>query len=111
MGFRDARTRAIEALCCNAIQHEARDEIDEKNLLGVGAITPQEVIRLLNACRGADYSCSPHHSAPEIDVHVFRPIAALAAGGPRSAWYIKLYFVEPDVVFISVHRSSTARLL
>lgn len=105
MGFKDARARAIEALRNNAVQHEFRDAIDEKNLLCVGDVSPEDVIRLLNACRGQQYACSPHHEAPEIEVHVFRPEASLD-GKSRVAWYIKLYFVEPDVVFISVHCSN-----
>ncbi len=87
------------------MQHEARDEIDEKNLLQAGAVTPDEVIRLLLACRGQQYSCSRHHHIASIDVHVFKPEASLKPGSEKCCWYIKLYFVEPDAWFVSVHQS------
>jgi len=44
---------------------------------------------------GTQYSSSPHHNAPSIDVHV------IVCGG----WYIKFYFVgNPETMFISVHQ-------
>jgi hypothetical protein len=37
--------------------------------------------------------------------HVFKPESSLEPGGSKVRWYIKLYFVEPDIWFISVHES------
>lgn len=37
--------------------------------------------------------------AASIDVHVFKPYK------DAKRWYIKFYFIDPDVVFISVHES------
>ncbi len=101
LGFKEARQKAIAALYAGTVQHEARNDIDDKNLLVTGQVTVEQVIDLLKVCRGTQHQCSPHHHVPTIDVHVFRPIA----GTPRKSWYIKLYFLEPDMWFISVHES------
>ncbi len=105
MSFRQARDQAICAIEEGRIQHEARDEIDEKNMLLTGDVTPEQVVRLLKACRGSQYACSPHHLLPDIDVHVFRPEARLGSTSDKQHWYIKLYFLDPDLWFISVHVS------
>ena len=65
MGFREIQRQAIKALQAGRIQHEARGEIDEKNLLLMGDVTTEQAILLLNACRGTQYSSSPHHAVPE----------------------------------------------
>ncbi len=105
MGFKEARRLAIEAITGGRIQHEVRDEVDEKNLLLTGEVTPEQVVRLLKGCRGTQYQCSPHHHVREVLVHVFTPQGSLEPQGSRRRWYIKLYFLEPDVWFISVHES------
>lgn len=97
---------AIHALEEGRVQHEARDEVDDKNLLLTGEVSSEQVVRLLRACRGTQYHCAPHHVAREVDVHVFKPQARLEPKGDRRRWYIKLYFLEPDVWFISVHESA-----
>lgn len=105
MGFKEARQQAIRAIEEGRIQHEARAQIDEKNLLLTGDVTPAQVVRMLLACRGTQHRCSPHHQDAGIDVHEFKPEASLVPGQRRRRWYIKLYFLEPDVWFISVHES------
>lgn len=105
MGFKETRQRAIQAIRNGKIQHEARDEIEEKNLLLVGDVTTDQVISLLNACRGNQYSSSPHHLVPEVEVHIFKPEAKLDSITEKEPWYIKVYFLEPDIWFISVHKS------
>ena len=106
MGFRYARDAAIAALLGGQVQHEARDDIDDKTLLATGAVTSEGVVRLLRACRGTQYSCSPHHQlVKNVEVHEFKPIGSLEPGGPKLKWYIKLYFLDPDTWFISVHHS------
>lgn len=99
VGFKAARDGAIKALEAGNVQHAARDgEIDEKNFLAVGTVTATDVIKLLRACRGNQHTSSPHHQTPSIEVHLFKPEVA------KIRWYIKLYFIEPDVWFISVHK-------
>jgi hypothetical protein len=81
------------------IRHEARDDANDKNLLETGAVTPAEVIALLQACRGDQYKSDKHHDLTiKLDVHIFKPEKN------KVRWYIKLYFIEPNVVFISVHK-------
>jgi hypothetical protein len=106
MGFLQIRHQAIAAILEGRIQYESRGDVDEKNLLLTGAVTPEQVVRLLKACRGTQYTSAPHHLVRDLDVHMFKPEASLAPGGPRQRWYIKLYFIEPDVWFISVHVSA-----
>jgi hypothetical protein len=104
VGFKDARRDAIAALKEGRVQHAARDSIDEKNLLLAGDVTSEEVVKLLSACIGTQHEASPHHQDKSVEVHVFRPEASIRDGTPRERWYIKLYFIEPDAVFISVHK-------
>ena len=105
VGFKEAKERAIKALRSGDVAHEARGDIDDKNLLLTGEVSADEVARLLSRCRGTQHSSSPHHLDPSIEVHVFRPVDRDVAG-KETRWYIKLYFLDPDAWFISVHRSS-----
>ncbi len=106
MSFKNVRHAAIEAILEGRIQHEVRNQIDDKNLLLTGDVSPQQVVRLLQACRGTQYECSRHHQIRGLDVHVFKPEASLEVRGARVRWYIKLYLLEPAVWFISVHMSN-----
>ncbi|CAM3886444.1 hypothetical protein [Rheinheimera salexigens] len=99
MGFREVKSKVLTYLTQGSYDHEVRGKIDVKNLFQCGLITDEQVIGLIKQCRGSEYEVSPHHSAPSIDVHVLKPVK----NGKR--WYIKFYFLEPDVVFISVHES------
>ena len=103
LGFSAARRRAISALSGAEIaEHEARDVLNEKNLLATGDVSPGFVVMLLKRCTGAEYSSTPHHFDRATLVHIFRPWLSSARG--REQWYIKLYF-RKSTVFISVHRS------
>lgn len=96
MGLKDVRTRAISCLISGRIQHETHrsGNIDEKNLLVTGKITVDEVIELMNATNGSQFETSNHHTIIDLEVHIFKP----------KGWYIKCYFIEPDIFFISVHK-------
>lgn len=104
MGFKDARSRAIEALKSGDFEHATRADIDDKNLLFTGEVTVSKLIELLKGCRGNQYEVSPHHQVASVDVHIFKP-QAKEPDGTKVGWYIKLYFIDPDTWFISVHRS------
>jgi len=98
MGFRDAKKQLIECLLDRRIDHELeRSEIDTKNLLLTGVVSADEVAEVIRRCRGNEYECSPHHFGDSIDVHIVKT----TYGG--TSWYIKWYYLEPNVVFISVH--------
>ncbi len=94
MGFTEVKDTVINALAAGTYDHEPRaGAIDEKNKLATGEVTPEFVANLIKRSTGADYSCSPHHKAQDIEVHVIT----------KNGWYVKFYFLEPDTVFISVH--------
>jgi hypothetical protein len=102
MGLTQARASLIKALEDGTYQHEPREAQEEKNLLAIGDVSPAEVIRFLHRCKGAQYSESPHHWAPDVMVHLFEPEVG------DETWYIKAYFLDEadgSAVFISVHRS------
>jgi len=88
--------RAIDCLKSGRIQHAIKrsGKIDDKNHLAVGAVSVEEVIELINSTKGDEFETSYHHVMTELEVHIFKP----------RGWYIKCYFIEPDIFFISVHR-------
>ncbi|HEX8243659.1 MAG TPA: hypothetical protein VF541_09190 [Longimicrobium sp.] len=98
MGFRDVRGLLIDALESGRFQHEYRADMESKNLLAVGDVTPEFVVLLLKRCRGDQYHCSPYHFDRSILCHEFTP----RLNG--QAWYLKAYFLSADAVFISVHQ-------
>ena len=52
------------------------------------------MIELINKTKGSEFETSKHRMIKNLDVHIFKP----------KGWYIKFYFIEPDIFFISVHR-------
>lgn len=98
MGFVAARSPLIDALASGRYQHEERRELERKDLLAVGDVSPEFVVGLLKACRDTQYRASPHHFAAGITCHEFRPVVS------RGQWYVKAYFLSADAVFISVHQ-------
>ncbi len=115
MGFSDAKNALIRALL--AVQreeislfHDAREPGDaDKNLLEQGDVTPDDVIEMAKAAQGghlgANYETSKHHDRRKwkgVDVHVLKNIR-----WQGEDWYVKWFFSEPDLWFISVHRSTT----
>lgn len=96
MGLNNIRAEVVRRLKEGFIQHDTdrSGEIDVKNLLLTGEISVEEVIELIQNTKGTQYQSSPHHYVPSVDVHIFRP----------KEWYIKFYFIDPDVIFISVHK-------
>jgi hypothetical protein len=101
VSFSSAKRAVLAALEAGNFQHEAREVLSEKNLLAVGEISVSDVVSVVRRSRGTDYTASPHHWDPDVEVHVFRPTVE----GTR--WYVKAYFLEePEgtAVFISIHR-------
>ncbi|WP_440905324.1 hypothetical protein ACMZOO_03030 [Catenovulum sp. SX2] len=97
MGFKDAKAQVLSCLESGNILHEARGDIDIKNLLSTGQISIEDVTNILKRARGNQYECSSHHVINTIDVHIIK------TNHQGKHWYIKWYFVEPNSVFISVH--------
>ena len=98
MGFKEVKKKVIECLDNGFVIHEARNNIDIKNLLSTGAVSISEVTTIIGRARGNDYSSSAHHFDSDIDVHIIK------TNHSAKDWYIKWYFTEPDCVFISVHK-------
>lgn len=94
MGYKATKKKVLEALDSREFSHEVRDSIEVKNLLHIGEITPEEVIKLIKSSSGTDHSSSSHHSIKGVEVHVIK----------CKKWYVKFYFADPDTVFISVHQ-------
>lgn len=97
MGFTAVRALLIAALESGRFQHEFRADMERKNLLAIGDVTPDLVIRMLYRCTGARYRCTPYHFDRSVACHEFTP----ELGGVR--WYVKAYFLSANAVFISVH--------
>lgn len=99
MGLKDTRSKAIASLEAGRTQSTNRADAKNKNLLKTGVVSPAEVVSLLKLTRGSQYRTMPHDSIEGIEVHVFEPEYK------GEEWHIKLYFLEPDCWFISVHKS------
>lgn len=97
MGFKSVKKEVINCLKNGLVLHEARDDIDIKNLLETGVVSNDEVAGMIAASRGNEYSTSPHHLDKSIDVHIIKVL------NKGQSWYIKWYISEPDSIFISVH--------
>ena len=87
MGFKQVKAEVIDCLISGRVRHEERGDINIKNLLSTGAVTPEEVASLIGKARGGDYECSPHHFDRKIPVHT------VTVSHGEVAWYIKWYFL------------------
>ena len=96
--FTEIKRQVIQCLVEGNVLHEARNEIDIKNMFAVGAISIDEVTQIIKRSRGNEYTASAHHMDQNIDVHVIKTCHQ------KRQWYIKWYFIEPDAIFISVHQ-------
>lgn len=99
MGLKDAKKRFILALKEGKYRSEIRGALEETNLLAVGDVTPEFVIKLISRTRGNEYYTDNHHLDPDTLVHVFKPRIK------NEPWYVKSYFESEDAVLISVHKS------
>lgn len=99
MGFKDIKRKVIKCIQEGEYEHEARNNIDVKNIFQIGQISEEEVIEVIKCCSGHQYEESQHHLDKSITVHILKPVQQ------EKYWYIKFYFLEPNVMFISVHES------
>lgn len=98
MGFWNAKKQVLECLHSGSIQHVLeRSNIDVKNRLATGEVSAEQIANIIGRARGSHYESRPHHFDESIEVHII----TIRHDGTR--WYIKWYYLEPDVVFISVH--------
>lgn len=96
--FKESKKQILKCLRDGNVMHASRVDIDIKNLLAIGDISVEDVAEIIKHARGGDYGSSPHHFDKNITVHLIKTRYRLAS------WYIKWFFIEPDVVFISVHQ-------
>lgn len=99
MGFTEVKKKVIECLKSGNYDYEARKDIDLKNVFLVGLLSKEDLIEIIKVSNGKQYESSPHHLDNSIEVHILKPIK------DNKRWYIKFYFLEPNVLFISVHES------
>ncbi len=100
MAFTQAKRDLLAALATGTHAHEPREVLNEKNLLAVGDVSPEDVTRVVARASGKDYSASAHHWDKSVTVHLFEPVVE------DVRWYIKVYFLQgakQAAVFISVH--------
>ena len=100
MGFKDVKRQALVCLNNGFVQHAMdRGGIDVKNLLAMGEISVEEVIDLVQVTRGTQYeSGGAVHGNSDFEMHIMKPVKE------RQQWYLKFYFIEPDIIFMSVHQ-------
>jgi len=113
VGFTDAKHQLIAALHAYlrgdiGLFHDERANADEKNLLEQGTVTVADVIDMARTAgggpNGQNYGASLHHNLqdwPGVTVH---KVTNIQWQGRR--WYLKWFFAEPDLWFISVHSSA-----
>jgi hypothetical protein len=101
VGLKDVKAKAISCLDNGQVQHETgrSGDIDKKNLLVTAQVTLDDVKDLINSTKGTQHEVSPHHMEKLVEVHTLKPVKK------GTKWYIKFYFLEPDIIFISVHLS------
>jgi hypothetical protein len=101
VGLKEVKAKAITCLESGQVQHETErsGDIDKKNLLVTAQVTLDEIKDLINSTKGTQHEVSPHHMESLVEVHTLKPIKK------GTKWYIKFYFLEPDLIFISVHLS------
>jgi hypothetical protein len=93
--YSEVKLAVIAALRAGRFQHESRHDIEVKNLLAMGSVSPLFVERIIVKSDGTQHTSSPHHEIDAVDVHV------IVSGG----WYVKFYFIgDSDTMFISVHQ-------
>jgi hypothetical protein len=98
MALKDARDVFAGLLRTkNGWQAEYRNDLAAKNWLATGAVSPDDVISMLHACRESQYRCYAHLDDPRTTVHDFRP------GWEGRRWIIKGYLLSGSALFISVH--------
>jgi len=96
MGLREVKACAVQRIREGRIFHVPREYV--KNEFAQGAVTAEQVIAMIESCRGDRYETRPHDSDRSVIVHIFRP------RGRYDGYYVKCFFLDPDIWFISVHR-------
>lgn len=73
MGLDEVRAMLINAIQTDRFLHADRTEMQGKNLLYAEVVDPEFVIRLIQRCKGWEYSTSRHHFLVNTWCHTFTP--------------------------------------
>ena len=95
MGFNEIKKKAVDCIKEGRYKNDKRDL--EKNLFANRLLTEEDLLKIINSCNGDCYEVGKHHHMEAIPVHKLKPI------GRYDGLYVKFYFLEPNIVFISVH--------
>lgn len=117
VGFTSARHDLLQALFAvqrgeaEVFHDERRPEDDDKNQLKQGTIAIADVVAMVKLAQGGpggrNYAESDHHDIgrwPGTTVH-----ALLNIKWQGTEWYVKWFFDENDLFFISVHEKTTTQ--
>ncbi len=97
--FEKLKLRVIEYVENDRYDHQSRKHVKEKNLFQLGIVSKDFVIELIRLTKLEEYKIAPHYLLEKTAVHIFRPVCV------NEPWYIKFYFLENGMIFISVHKS------
>ena len=96
MGLNEIKQEVIKCIQMDLVQHETRT--NSKNLYASGELSNEDMIEIIKSCRGDCYEKQRHHFL-DIDIYIMK------LKGRYDGLYVKFYFIEPDVWFVSVHYS------
>lgn len=104
MGFHEERARLLEALFAaredGALPSYDPRDLDD-NLLVSGELLLVDLIEIVKRSSGLNYQgAGEHHQKPGVQVHVIKDVKYQG-----TMWYIKWYFDDPELWFISAHPS------
>lgn len=89
------KRKAIELINRGQIQFEPRQF--GKNLYADGIVSDNDIIQIIANSKGDHHRISQHHFLKDVEVHIIKAIDRY------DGFYVKFYFIEPDIWFISVH--------
>jgi hypothetical protein len=95
LGLKEVKALAINKIREGKVNHITREF--GKNKYAEGFLSDDQVIAMIQSCRGDRYEAKPHHAIRSVLVHIMKPL------GKYDGYYIKFYFLEPDVIFLSIH--------
>jgi hypothetical protein len=71
-GFKAGKRKVLKTLADGTYLHETRGNIDVKNLLLTGEITPNYLATIISRCTGAHHEATLHHQVRGLYVHILK---------------------------------------
>lgn len=97
--FLRLKEKAIDCLLHGAIAHFERKKTNVKNDLLTEKVSTEFVITLFEEAKIEQYERRVHYRDPQLVIHVLKPVFE------GTIWYLKFFIVDPNLIFISVHKS------